>query len=82
MNISGRFRACLTGEQPSEMLTVAEEKLDLETRGVQLYQFTTMEIGIGRGQHDEAWLGWVFPVEEDHHAPATLKRLVPHHGSI
>ena len=34
MNISGRFRACLTVEQPGELLAVAEEKLDLETRGV------------------------------------------------
>ena len=41
-----------------------------------------MKIGIGRSKNDEAWLSWVFPVEDDHHAQATLKRLVPHHGGI
>src|SRR5262245_2531783 len=41
-----------------------------------------MQIGIGRSKNDEAWLGWVFPVEEDHNAQATLKRFVPHHGGI
>jgi hypothetical protein len=33
MNIYGRFRACLTVEQPSELCAVAEETLDRETRG-------------------------------------------------
>src|SRR5205809_7855318 len=42
----------------------------------------TIELRISRAQHDEMWLGGVFPVEEDHQAQATLKRLVPHHGGI
>ena len=36
MNRSGRFRACLTVEPPGELWAVAEEKLELETRGVEL----------------------------------------------
>ena len=82
MKSSGRFCACLTVEQPGELFAVAEEERDLETRGVELDKFTAVKIGIGRSKNDEAWLGWVFPVEEDHHAQATLKRLVPHHGGI
>ena len=34
MKISGCCRTCLTVQQPSELFAVAEEKLDLETRGV------------------------------------------------
>ena len=82
MNISGRCRACLTVEQPSDLLTVAAAKLDRDTRGVPLDTLTPMESGLGRGQHAEAWLGWVCPVEEAPQAPATLKRLVPHPGRL
>ena len=82
MHISGRFRACLTVEQPSELCPGAAEQLELATRGVPLYKLTTMESGLGRGQHAEAWRGWVLPVAAAPHAPATRKRLVPHHGSI
>src|SRR5918992_3160913 len=42
----------------------------------------TMQIRISRAQHDESRLGRVFPIEEDHKAPATLKRFVPHHSGI
>ena len=64
------------------MFAVAEEKLDLETRGVEFRQFTTVQLRISRAQNDETWLGWVFPVEEDYKAQAMLQRLVPHHGGI
>jgi hypothetical protein len=82
MNISGRGHACLTVEPPGELVAVAEEKLELETRGLERYKVTTMRSGVGRSQNDDAWLGWVFPVEEDHKAQAKLKRLGPHHGGI
>src|SRR6476469_755328 len=42
----------------------------------------TIQLRIRRAQHDETRLGRVFPIEEDHKAQATLKRLVPHHGGI
>ena len=42
----------------------------------------TIQIRISRAQHDETRRGRVFPIEEDHNAQATLKRLVPHHGGI
>src|SRR5512132_1052283 len=42
----------------------------------------TIQLWISRAQNDETQLGRVFPVEEDHKAQATLKRFVPHHGSI
>ena len=34
MKISSRFGACLTVQEPGELLAVTEEKLDLKTRGV------------------------------------------------
>src|SRR5262252_5437015 len=37
---------------------------------------------ISRAQHDETRLGWVFPIEKDYKAQATLQRLVPHHGGV
>src|SRR4029450_12358197 len=42
----------------------------------------TIQLRISRAQNDETRLGWVFPIEEDHNAQATLKRLVPHHRGI
>src|SRR6476619_445867 len=42
----------------------------------------TIQLRISRAQNDETRLGRVFPIEEDHKAQATLKRLVPHHGGI
>src|SRR6185295_11458397 len=42
----------------------------------------TIQIRISRAQHDETRLGRVFPIEEDHKAQATLKRLVPPHSAI
>ena len=42
----------------------------------------TIQLRISRAQYNEPRLGRVFPVEEDHNAQATLKRLVPHHGGI
>src|SRR5437870_1257464 len=42
----------------------------------------TIQSRISRAQHDEPRLGRVFPIEEDHKAQATLKRLVPHYGGI
>jgi hypothetical protein len=82
MHREGRFHAGLTVEPPGERLAVAEETRDLDTRGLSLDTCTTMQIGIDRSKNDEAWLDGVFPVEEDHQAQATLKRLVPHHGSL
>src|SRR5262245_10914132 len=82
MQISGRFSACLTVQEPGELFAVAEEKLDLEAQGVSVDKFMTIQLWISRAQNDETRLGRVFLVEEDHHAPAPLKRLVPHHGGI
>jgi hypothetical protein len=42
----------------------------------------SIQLRISRAQHDETRLGRVFPIEQDHKAQATLKRLVPHHGGI
>ena len=42
MKISDRCCPCLTVQQPGELFAVAEEKLDLETRGVEVYQFITI----------------------------------------
>src|SRR4029453_16110126 len=42
----------------------------------------TIQLWISRAQYNETRLGRVFPIEEDHKAQATLKRLVPHHGGI
>ena len=47
MKISGGG-ACLTVEEPRELFTVTEKKLDLETRGVEFHQFTTMQLRISR----------------------------------
>ena len=41
-----------------------------------------MQIGVGRSKHDEAWLRWVLPVEDDPQAQAMRQRLVPHPGSL
>jgi len=56
--------------------------LDLKTRGVEVYQFISVQIRISRAQYNEPRLGRVFPVEEHHQAQATLQRLVPHDGAI
>ena len=63
-------------------MTIAEEKLDLETCGVQVYQFMTMQVRVRRAPHNETRLGWVFPVQEHHQTQAPLQRLVPHDGTI
>ena len=72
----------MTVEEPGELFAVAEEKLDLETRNIEVYQFMPIQIRISRAQYDETRLGRVFPIEEDDNTQATLKRLVPHHGGI
>jgi hypothetical protein len=41
-----------------------------------------MQLRIRRASNDATRLGRGFPVEENSQAQATLKRLVPHHGSI
>src|SRR5215510_13563766 len=82
MKIQSGFCACLTVEEPGELFAVAEEKLDLKTRHIEVYQFMAIQTRISRAQNDETWLGRVFPIEEDHQAQATLQRLVPHHGGI
>jgi len=61
-------------------LAVAEETLNLATRGVEVYKFMTMQLRIRRAQNDETRRGRVCLLEEDHKAQATLQRLVPHHG--
>jgi hypothetical protein len=42
----------------------------------------TIPFRISKTPNADTRLGRVLPVQEDHKAPATLKRLVPHHGSI
>ena len=66
MKISGGGSAGLTVQQSGELFAVAEEKLDLETRGVYAYQFMTIQLRISRAQNDETRLGRVFPVQEYH----------------
>jgi len=80
MKISGGGGACLTVQQPGELCAVAEEKRDLETRGVEVYEFMTMQRRISRAQNDATRLGRVFPVQENDKTHATLQRLVPHDG--
>jgi hypothetical protein len=82
MKVSGGGSACLTVQQSGELLAVAEEKLDLETRGVEVYQFMTIQLRVCRAQHDEPRRGRVFPVQEHHQTQATLQRLVSHDGGI
>src|SRR5262245_23159186 len=41
-----------------------------------------IQLRISRAQNDETWLGWVFPVQENHKTQAPLQRLVPHDGGI
>ena len=81
MNISGGG-ACLTIQPSGALCAVAEEKLDLETRGVEVYQLLTIQIRISRAQNNETRLGGVFPVQEHYKTQATLQRLVPHDGGI
>src|SRR5262249_10732301 len=82
MTIYGCGGACLTVQQPGELCAVAEEKLDLETRGVEGYQFMTMQLRISRAQNDETRLGRGLPVQENDKTQATLQCLVPHDGGI
>ena len=82
MKIEGGCSACLTVQEPGELFAVTEEKLDMETRGVEFDQFTPMQLRISRAQHDETRLGRILLVEKDHETQATLQRLVPHHGGI
>src|SRR2546428_13566074 len=81
MKISGRCCTCLTVQEPGELCTIAEEKLDLETRGVEVEKFMTIQVRIRRAQHNATRLGWVFPAQENHKTHATLQCLVPHDGS-
>ena len=48
MKISSCGGVCLTVQQAGELFAVAEEKLDLETRGVEVYQFMTIQLRISR----------------------------------
>ena len=82
MKISSCFCACLTVEEPGELFAVAEEKLDLETCHIEVYQLMAIQVRISRAQYDEPRLGWVFLVEKDHDTQAPLQRLVPYDGSI
>ena len=50
MKISSCGGACLTVEEPGELCAVAEEKLDLETRNIEVYQFMTIQLRISRAQ--------------------------------
>ncbi len=54
----------------------------METCGVEVEKFMTMQIWIRRGSNDKTRFGRVFLVEEDHETQATLQRLVPYHGGI
>ena len=82
MKISGGGGACLTVQQAGALCAVAEEQLDLETRGVEVEQFMTMQLRISRAQHDATRLGRVFPVQKHHKTQAPLQRRVPHDGGI
>jgi hypothetical protein len=82
MTISGRCCACLTVQQPGARLAVADEQRALDTRRVSVKPLRTMQRWIRSAQNAAPPLGRVVPVEEDPKAPATRKRVVPHHGRI
>ena len=43
MQLSGRCGTCLTVEEPGELFASAEEKLDRETRGVEVEKCMTIQ---------------------------------------
>lgn len=72
----------LTVTQPGELFAVAEQKLDLETRCVQLDQLVAVQFHLGRSQHDVARLVRLLAINEDHDAQLPLERDVPHLSRI
>jgi hypothetical protein len=78
--ISSRLCACLTVEKPGALCAVTEENLALAPRHRAVSPCMIMQSRIRRAQHEATRRGRIFPMEEDHQAQATLKRLVPHHG--
>src|SRR5207249_3906488 len=81
MKISCRCCSCLTVQEPGELFAVAEEKLDLETRGVEVEKSMTIQIRVSRTQDDETRLGWVLLVEEDHDGSCTCPMRINITGS-
>jgi hypothetical protein len=82
MTISGGCCPCLTVPQPGALCAVTAEKRALETRGIEVKKFLTMQSRIRRASNNETRLGWVFPVPAYHKTPATLQRLGPYDGGI
>src|SRR5262249_43859733 len=82
MNIESRLGSCLTVTQAGELFAIAEEKLKLESRGIELDQLAAVQFQISRGQDHVARLGGIFPIEEDDHRQLPLERNVPDHGRI
>jgi hypothetical protein len=82
MEIQCRFGARLAVTQAGELFAVAEQKLDLETRPIQLHQLTAVQGQLCGGQPDGARLGWGLPVDNDHEAQRALKRDMPDDGRI
>src|SRR5262249_16762800 len=64
MNIESRLGSCLTVTQAGELFAIAEEKLKLESRGIELDQLAAVQFQISRGQDHVARLVGIFPIEE------------------
>jgi hypothetical protein len=79
--LSGGGGPCLTVQQPGARCAGTEETRELETRGLEVEKCMTIQLRIRRASNEATRLGRGLPVQEDHQAPATLQRLVPHHGS-
>ena len=82
MKIQHGFGAGLTVTEPGELFAVAEEKLDLEPRPVELHQLATVQVQIGRGQDNEARLVRIFPFDKDHYAQLVLEGDMPDQGRV
>src|SRR4051794_38159910 len=76
------FGSYLTVTQPSELSAVAEEKLNLEPRPVELHQLATVQVQSGRGQDNEARLVGIFPIDKDHYAQLVLEGDMPDQGRV
>ena len=82
MKFERRLIARLTVIESGELLAVAKEKFDLETRAVVFHQLPSVQFQVGRSQHDVTWLGQVFPIDEDDHTQFPPERFVPDDGCV
>jgi hypothetical protein len=79
---SGRFRAGLPGQEPGARWAVADAPRALDAPGVEVEPWRPRTRGRRRAQTADTRRGRVWPVAEDHQAPAPRTRRGPHHGGI